>query len=140
MLSLSICNQEYCHLSKLTVPSHRVLHYVQKAQVHCAMVQMAEILCYAETLCSKIWTLCSKCRNACIIICSKAEVFIHVPEMFVHAAGQNFAWLSYTELKITATGLNVQQLLIFFSSRKQHQRTIHTSNLSGQVSFFVLRP
>jgi len=77
----------------------------------------------------KIWKLCSKCRNACIIICSKAEVFIHVPEMFVHAAGQNFMWLSYTELKVTATGLNIQQLLIFFSSRKQHQRTIHTSNL-----------
>ena len=55
-------------------------------------------------------------------------MFIHVPEMFVHAPGQNFAWLSYTELKITATGLNVQQLLIFSpaenSTRRQYTHQI----------------
>jgi len=40
-------------------------------------------------------------------------MFIRVPEMFVHVAGQNFTWFSYTELKITTTDLDIQQLLIF---------------------------
>ena len=30
MLSFSICNQEYCHLSKLTAPSHWVLYWCQE--------------------------------------------------------------------------------------------------------------
>jgi len=37
--------------------------------------------------------LCTKCWNA--HICSKVEIFIHV-------LIQNFMWLSYTEVRVTA--------------------------------------
>ena len=61
-------------------------------------------------------------RNVCT--CSRSELCV----VIVHRAQDN----SYWSERSTATD--------FFSSRKQHQKTIHTSNLSGQVSFFVLQP
>ena len=74
---------------------------VEKAQIWCKMQNiMSEVLCAnillkIETSCwnfiIKIQMVCSKYKNKFLyIVCSKAEIFIHV-------AIQNFtAWLSYT--------------------------------------------
>ena len=49
---------------------------------------------------------CSKCRDFMPLQmqqCSKAEMFIHEAETFVHVAVQNLTMrLTYTELRITA--------------------------------------
>ena len=56
------------------------------------------VKCNVEASCSNIDAML-KCRNA--HMCSKAEMFEHVAEMFIHIiAIWNFAlWLSYTELR-----------------------------------------
>ena len=47
-----------------------------------------------------------KCRDFVLLQmmqCTKAEMFIHVPETFIHVAVQNLTMrLTYTELRITA--------------------------------------
>ena len=49
---------------------------------------------------------CSKCRDFVPLKlqqCSKAEMFMHEAETFIHAAMQNLTMrLTYTELSITA--------------------------------------
>jgi len=60
----------------------------------------------SEVLRTEAETSIPKCRDFVLLKmmqCTKAEMFIHVPETFIHAAVQNLTMrLTYTELRITA--------------------------------------
>jgi len=80
-----------------------------------AVFKSTNALCYdtikcrnpmSEILCTEAETSFPKCRDFVLLKmmqCTKAEMFIHVPETFIHAAVQNLTVrLTYTELRITA--------------------------------------
>jgi len=70
---------------------------------------MTQLICrnlMSEVLRTEAETSIPKCRDFVLLKmmqCTKAEMFIHVPETFIHAAVQNLTMmLAYTELRITA--------------------------------------